>query len=146
MSEQFKHNDSLSPAPDEQDVVALIKKMQKQLVCLETKIDLLINQSSDRTFSGKHFPKPFRSFGRSHHHSDRATGDAAGEKRFDRGSHFKKHHSEENRGFGYKKKSYGDSRESDFGQARHFARRNDGQKEGFDQKKKPFPYKQKGRG
>jgi len=117
MSEQFKHDDSLSLAPDEQNVVALIKKMQQQLVFLEKKMDILIGQSS----------RPSRSFGRPHRPFDRAPGDASGEKRFD-----------------HKKKAYGDSRESNFGQDRNFARRNDGQKGGFDYKNKPFPYKRKG--
>ena len=146
MSEQFKHNDSLSPAPDEQDVAALIKKMQQQLVFLEKKIDILIEQSSRRPFNERHFSKPSRSFGRPHRPFDRARGDASGEKRFDRGRHFEKRPNEENRGVDYKKKAYGDSRESDFGQNPHFARRSDGQKKWFDPKKKPFPYKRKGHG
>ena len=128
MSEQFKHNDFLSPAPDEQDVVALIKKMQQQLVSLEKKIDILIDQSSRRPFSEKHFSKPSRPFGRPHRPFDGTHGDASGEKRFDRGRNFEKRHSEENRRFDHKKKTYGDSRENDFGQDRHFARRNDGPK------------------
>lgn len=139
MSEQVKYNDVLSSSPDGQDVVALIKQMQKQLVFLENKIDLLINQSLGRPFS-----KPFRALGRSRHHSDSAAGNAAGGKKFARGSHFEKRHSEENRGFDYKKKAYGDSRQGNFGQDRHFARRNDGPREGFDQKRKPFSYKRRG--
>ncbi len=146
MNEQSKHNDFLSPASDEQDVVALIRKIQQQLVFLEKKIDILIEQSSRRPFSEKHFSKPSRSFGRPHRPFDRERGDASGEKRFDRGRHFEKSHSEENRKFDHEKKTYGGSRESGFGQDRHFARRNDGQKEGFVHKKKPFPYKRKGRG
>lgn len=145
MSEQFTHNDSSTPAPDERDVAALINRMQKQLVSLERKIDLLINQPSGRPFSGRPFSKPFRPFGRSHRHSEGAEGNAGGgERGFDRGRHFKKPHGEENRGFAYKKKDYGDSRESDFGKERHFARHNDGPNQGFDQKKKTFHYKQKG--
>ncbi len=139
MSEQFKPNDFSSSAPEEQDVAVLIKKMQQQLVLLEKKIDTLIDQSSRRPFGEKHFSKPFRPF-------DRAHGDASGEKRFDRARHFEKRPSEENRGFGYKKKVYGEFKESNFGQERNFARRNDGPKEGFDKKKKPFPYKRRERG
>jgi hypothetical protein len=129
MSEQLKNNGPLSPGPDEQDVVALIKKMQQQLVFLEKKIDVLIGQSSGRPSSENHFSKPFRSFGRPNRPFDRAHGDASGEKKFD-----------------HKKKVYGDSRESHFGQDRHFARRNDGQKAGFDPRKKSFLYNRKGRG
>ena len=144
MSEQFEHKDPLSPESDEQGVAALISKMQKQLVSLERKIDLLINQSSGRPSVGARFSRPFRSFDRPHRPSDRRDDNAGGgERGFDRGRHFKKHYSEENRGFAYKKKDYGESRESNFGQDRNVARRNDGQNQGFEQKKKPFHYKQK---
>lgn len=146
MSEQFKHNDSLPPVYNEQDLVVLIKRIQQQLVFLEKKIDILIGQSQARPSSERHFKKPFRSFSRPYHHSDGATSNASGERSFDRGRHFEKRHSEESRGFGYKKKTYGDSRENDFSQDRHFTRRNEGQKEWFDQKKKSFPYKRKVRG
>ena len=89
MSEQFQHNDSLPPVPAEQDVVALIKKMQQQLVFLEKKIDILISQSKARPFSEKHFSKPFRSFGNPHHRPDREHDNASVK-----------------RGFGQKKKPF----------------------------------------
>ena len=139
MSEQPQHNDSLPPASAEQDVVVLIKKMQQQLVFLEKKIDILISQSQERPFSKEqHFSRPFRSFGRPHRPS--------GEKSFDRERPFEKRHGEEDRGFGYKKKSYGHTRGSDFSQERHFEKRHDGEKRGFDPKKKPFFHKRKDRG
>ena len=50
MSEQPQHNDSLSSALAEQDVVVLIKKMQQQLIFLEKKIDILISQSQAKIF------------------------------------------------------------------------------------------------
>ena len=145
MSEQSRFNEALPPAPAEQDMLALIRKMQQQLVFLEKKIDILINQSLGRPYSEKHFSKPFRSFGRPGRHSNRAHVNASGEKSFDRARHFEKRHSEENRGFDHKKKTYDNSRESDFNQERHFEKRHDDEKRGFDQKKKPFPYKRKGR-
>jgi len=146
MSEQIKHNDSLSPASDEQNLMAVIKRMQQQLVFLEKKIDILIDQSSRKSFSENRFSKPSRSFGRPHRPFDRERGDASGRKRFDRGRPpFEKRPGEENRRFGHKERAYGDSRESNFGRDRNFARRNGGQKEGFDHKNKPFPYRRKGR-
>ncbi len=147
MSEQFEQNDSLPLAPDGQNLVVLIKTMQKQITFLERKIDQLINQSFSRPFSsGKSYSKPYRSFDRPRNYSDSASSRAAGEKSFERGSHFKKREGEENRGFGYKKKSYGESRESSSGPERHFARRSEGPREGFDPKKKSsFPYKRKNR-
>ena len=50
----------------EQDVVALLQKMQQQLVYLEKKIDTLIQQSQQKPFSrpGGNFSRPFRPFGR----------------------------------------------------------------------------------
>jgi len=137
-------NSPVSPQ-SEPDVAALIKKMQQQLVFLEKKIDILINQSSRRPFSEKHFSRPSRSFGRPHRPFDREHGDASGEKRFERGRPFEKRYSKENRRFDHKKKDYGDSREGDFGQDRNFARRNDGQNKGLDHKTKSFRYKRKGR-
>ena len=44
---------------DEQDMLALINKMQEQLVSLENKIDTLINRPSE---------KPFQRFDRPRHH------------------------------------------------------------------------------
>lgn len=144
MSEQFKHNDfSASP---EQDVAALIRKMQQQLSLLEKKIDILINQSSDRPFREKHFSKPFRSFGHPHRRFNREYDNPSGEKSFDHGRHFEKRHGEENRGFDHKKKAYDNSQESNFGQGHHFDKRHSGEKREFDKRNKPFYYKRKDRG
>lgn len=144
MSKRFEHNDSLSPAPDEQNVVALIKKMQQQLVFLERKIDTLINQSQARPFREKQFSKPFRSFGHPHRSSERKQDNTYGEKRVDRGRHFEKRHNEESRGFDHKKKTYDNSRTSDSGQGHPYEKRHGGKKRGFDQKK-PFYHKRRGR-
>ncbi len=117
MSEQFKHDDFLPQAHDEQNVVALIKQLQKQLVFLEKKIDILIEKSAQRPSGDRPFSRPFRSFDRTPRPYDRARGDAPGR-------HFEKR---------------GDSREG------NFARRNDSPREGFDPRKKPFPYKRRDR-
>ena len=143
MSEQSQFNEASPPAPAEQDILALIRKMQQQLVFLEKKIDILINQSQARTESKKHFSKPFRSFGQPYRHSNRAHVNTSGEQSFDRGRHFEKRHSESTRGFHHKKKTYDNPRESDLSQERRFEKRHDGEKRGFDQKKKPFSYRRK---
>jgi len=148
MSEQFEQNDALSSASNDQNLVSLIKTLQRQVTFLEKKIDQLIIQSSSKPSfsSGKSYSKPYRSFDRPRHHSDSSGGYAGREKSYERGSHFKKSEGEESRGFGYKKKSYGDHRESTFSPERHFAKRSDGPREGFDHKKKSsFPYKRKSR-
>jgi len=143
MSEQFRHKEALPLAPAEQDILVLIRKMQQQLVFLEKKMDILIGQSSGRPYSEKHFSKPFRSFGRSDRYSGRGQVNASGEKSFERGRHFEKRHSEENRGFDHKKKAYDNSRESGIKPERHFEKRPEGEKRGFDPKKKPFSYRRK---
>ena len=106
MSEQPQQNEPLTPAPVEQNVAELIKKMHQQLVYLEKKIDTLISQSSGRPSSEKRFSKPFRSFGPTHRSSGREHGNAAGGKSFDRGHHFEKRQGGEKSGFDQKKKPF----------------------------------------
>ena len=147
MSEQFQHkaipskvadNDSLPLAPAEQDMVALIKNMQQQLVFLEKKIDILISQSQSKPSSEKHFSKPFRSFSRPYRRSDREHDNTSGEKSFDRGRHFEKRYGEESRGFDHKKKAYDNSRESNFGKGQHFEKPDGEKTRGLDHKKKVY--------
>jgi hypothetical protein len=145
MNEQIQHNDSLPPAPAEQDTVALLKKMQQQLAFLEKKIDILINQSSGRPFREKKFSRPFRSFGKQNRY-DRERDTATGEKSFDRGGHFEKRHGEENREFGQQRKTYDNPPESGPGQGHQFKKRRGGKGRGFDQKNNPFSYRRKDRG
>ena len=52
------------PQQDEQDMAALINKMQEQLVSLEKKIDTLISRPSEKPSGEKHFSKPFQRFDR----------------------------------------------------------------------------------
>lgn len=144
MSEQPQYNDSLSPVPDQQDTTALLKKIQQQLVSLEKKIDILVNQSLDRPFREKRYPGSHRPFNR-HHRFNREHDNTSTERNSYPGRHFEKRHSEEGHGFGYKKKAYGDSGESGFSKEHHFKRHNEDEKRGFDQRKKPFSYRQKDR-
>ncbi len=121
MNEPIK-NDIPPVAPqNDSDVVALVKKIQQQLVFLEKKIDILIGQSSERPFQRREFPKPFRplsgpaspgggrqaGFNRSHHYGKgerghpREGGFGGGPRYFD------KPQGGENRGFGgHKKKPF----------------------------------------
>jgi hypothetical protein len=145
MSEQPQNNNPLPPAPADQDVIFLIKRLQQQLTFLEKKIDLLVNQSQARPSQEKPFSKPFRSFGPSHRRPGPG-GDypyASGKKSFDRGHHFEKRPGEAKEGFGYKKKPYAHPEGGDPGQGHHFEKRHGGEKKSFDPKKKPFYFKYK---
>lgn len=123
MADPLESDNSSTPQQSEPDVLVLIKKMQQQLVFLEKKIDILINQSQAR-------PSYERPFSR--------------ERSFDRGRRFEKRPGEESQGFGYKKKSYDNPRESDSGREHHFEKRHSGENRGFGQKKKPFYLGRKG--
>ncbi len=71
-------------APQETDVIGLLKKMQQQLVYLEKKIDTLITQRP------QNFSRPFRPYGRPQHAGEnRPAGNHP-----DRPAHFNKHRSE----------------------------------------------------
>ena len=146
MSEQSQENGVLPPAPAENDMLALIKKMQQQLVFLEKKIDILINQSKERPFKEGRFSKPFhRSFDHRPHRFDREKDHASGEKSFPHGRHFEKRPNEENRGFSPKKKSYDRARGSDFGQDRHSEKHQGDEHRGYGYKKKTFFHKHRDR-
>ena len=149
MSEQLERDDSLSPGPNEQDVAALINKMQKQLVFLEKKIDILISQSQERPSGERHFSKPFRSFDRSYrpgqYHDKRGPGEDSRERGFHSGRHFEKRPPDENRGFAGPKREYSDDRKNGPGQDRNFKKKYGGEKRGFDPGKKPSFHKRKER-
>ncbi|MEK6732580.1 MAG: CxxC-x17-CxxC domain-containing protein [Candidatus Omnitrophota bacterium] len=68
MKKNIKPKSSSIPHQDEQDMAALINKMQEQLVSLEKKIDILISRPSEKPSEEKPFSKPFQRFDRSHHH------------------------------------------------------------------------------
>ena len=113
MNEHSKHNTVSAPPQVELDVMALIKRMQQQLGFLEKKIDILISQSSERSFKGKSFSRPFRPmparpagfspshrYGKGEHdHSPRQGG-------FVPGRPFDQPQGNENRGFGQKKRPF----------------------------------------
>ena len=104
MSEQFKNNVS---QPNEPDLVALIKKLQEHLFILERKIDSLIHKpQEERRFSQeRRFSKPFRSH-KSHQYGKGEYSHHAREDKFSPRPNFKREHTEDNKGFGEKKKPY----------------------------------------
>ncbi len=72
-SKQFKYDDSPGRHEGEPDLIAMIKKMQQQLVFLERKIDMLLNRSSS---------KPTRSEGYSGRYGSGARDDSPKERSF----------------------------------------------------------------
>lgn len=113
MSEPVKHNPSQDLPQADSEAVALIKKMQQQLVFLEKKIDILINQSSERPFKRNHFSRPFRppphrsgDFPHSHRSGKGANDHRSGERNFARGRYFDKQQSGESRELGQGKKPF----------------------------------------
>ena len=111
MTEQFKNGDFSAFQNDETNVLVLIKKMQQQLIFLEKKIDILINQSQERPSREKTFSKPFRSFERSYrpgHYRDKKSYDGDSQERsFHSGHHHsEKRHGDEHRGFSGKKRGF----------------------------------------
>jgi hypothetical protein len=143
MLDEPKQGDIPAP-PIEMDVVALIKRMQQQLVFLEKKIDLLIKQTSQGPLGEERFSKPHRPFGRPHRPFGREHGDASGERGAGGGRRFEKHHRKGGQGFDYKKKHYGGPREGAPGQGGGFAGRRDGPPKGFEHDKRALRYRRKG--
>ena len=82
MKKIFKRKSSLVSQQDEQDIVALINKMQEQLVSLGKKIDTLVSQFSKRPYEEKHFSKPFQRFDHSRHHDKGERGSNFRERSF----------------------------------------------------------------
>jgi hypothetical protein len=139
MSKRRFHQDDFShQASAEQDVVALIKRMQQQLAFLEKKLDILINQSHDKPSGERHFSKPFRASGPPHRHAGGGRDAGYGEKRFDRGRRFEKRHGENDHAFGHNRKSYDDVREGEGAPEHYFEKRRDGATREFRHKKKSF--------
>ena len=133
MSEQLQHNDPLPQETAEPDMLALIKKMQQQLVSLEKKVDILVNQSQTRYSKDKYFSNAGGAPDRNYRRFDRERHNTYAEKSFSSGAgrHFEKRHGEVNRDSRYNKKSYGNPRESDSGQGHNFKKRYSGVKRGF---------------
>ena len=123
MKEESSINPSAVPEESEPDVVALLQRLQQQLVFLERKIDQLISQSKerpsgerssqDRPFRKRPFSKPFHSFEPPQRHGKGEYGHKSGERDSAPG-HFYDH-------------------------------RPGAKKRGPNSKKKPFPFKRKDR-
>ena len=102
MNEHFKRQEPFEVPQNEQSVLALLKKIQQQLVFLERKVDALGGGASQRPFKkGRHFSRPpHHADGHSHH------GDSRREQEPGQG-HFPKPHfqdqAKEGHGFSHKK-------------------------------------------
>ncbi len=105
MAEESGQGNAPAPPQAEPDVAVLIKRMQQQLVFLEKKIDILIDQSSRRPFSEKHFSRHSRSFGRPHRPFEKRPGDSR-EGDFGQDRHFARHNDDRKEGFDHKKKPF----------------------------------------
>ncbi|MFA5038636.1 MAG: hypothetical protein WC732_03040 [Candidatus Omnitrophota bacterium] len=146
MEEESKQENSPGSPHGEPDVAALIRKIQQQLTFLEKKIDILINQSQAEPSREKYFSKPYRPFDRPARHGKAEGREGYRERGPGQGRNYEKPQGGENRGFGYKKKSYDHPRE-DFGHERRFDKPHGGESRGFSHKKKaPFYFKRKDRG
>ncbi len=106
MSEQFRQNNPVAPPQADQDVLALVKRVQQQISFLEKKIDVLIGQLQERPFQGKPFSRPSRPFGHAPYHGKGEHRESSGERDFNRPRHFEKRHEDENKGFDRKKKPF----------------------------------------
>ncbi|HAJ57319.1 MAG TPA: hypothetical protein DCL35_06065 [Candidatus Omnitrophica bacterium] len=119
MSEQSRQNNPEAQQHADQDVLALIKRMQQQLSFLEKKIDILIGQSQERPFKSRPYQsrpyqgkpyqdKPYQDkpYQDKPYQGKREYRDNSGERSFDRGRRFEKPREDENRGFGQKKKPF----------------------------------------
>lgn len=106
MEEHFEHNSSSVPPQAEPDVVAMLKRIQQQLVFLEKKIDTLINQPLGRPFERKPFSKPQRSFGHPHRYGKGQQDNSSGEGNFGQGRRFDKQQGGGNRRFGQRNKPF----------------------------------------
>lgn len=96
----------------ELDVMALLKKMQEQIISLERKVDTLVNKSQERPFNQERsFSKPFHPYGSGPRHNkgrnDHAPRKEFGPKKeFSQGRPFEKRSGSDNRGFSPKKKQF----------------------------------------
>lgn len=147
MSEHLDTDSSVS-AHKESDVIAILKKLQQQMVFLEKKLDLIISQqasgasssqptgerSFDRpSFKDKHFSKPpFRSYGPPQGGGFR--GDRDRGPRQDRGDRGDRPSGPPRGGFSQSRPSYGRPRRDD----RNGPPSGGGSGSGFGGPKKPF--------
>ncbi|MBU0634014.1 MAG: hypothetical protein KKB82_07170 [Candidatus Omnitrophica bacterium] len=163
MKKRFKRNSSSAPPQAEQDVVALINKIQQQLVFLEKKIDTLISQSSERPFREKHFSKPFQRFDRSHQYGEGKQDHRPRERSFtqaicadcnkecevpfkpsgDRPVYCRECFSKRKKGSSFKEKYATHPGERDFTQAPHFDKQPGGKTRRSEKKNRPISRRRK---
>lgn len=98
MQEDSKKDDFSVSQQEEQQVLALVKRLQQQIIFLEKKVDILLSRSAQSTHEGKSFSKPYRSFGHSQHRGKERYGDHSRERDFSSGRPDRQY-GEEKRGF-----------------------------------------------
>lgn len=137
MSKSFSEETQVEPEQGEDQVLDMLKKIQQHLVFLEKKIDSLVTQSQERSFSPKRFSKHPKSFGHSHW-SDKGKrggrpdrGDFNQERRFDKPrrrdeerGNFSRNRGEERGNFS---RNRNDERGGGFERKKHFVRRDRGE-------------------
>ncbi len=131
MNKDFKKEDSSALLQEEQQVLALVKRLQQQISFLEKKVDILLSRSEQRTNETKSFSKPFRSFGRSQRQG-KARYKGRSRERGSSADHFDRQDDEESRGSEQREKPFyrydkrrGQSRKPDQGNKPFFHRRRD---------------------
>ncbi|MGR3220510.1 MAG: hypothetical protein ACUZ8H_11955 [Candidatus Anammoxibacter sp.] len=97
------------PHADNQDIMTLLKKLQYKLDSVETKIDFLTQESKQKTFKAKLFPKPHKEYDESKRHkiikyNERKESSSSGKEKFYDGRPFGKNKSSEQAGFKKRKK------------------------------------------
>ncbi|MBU0467752.1 MAG: hypothetical protein KKD07_08295 [Candidatus Omnitrophica bacterium] len=94
MNENVDSKNEENIMKDNQDIVALIKKMQNKLDLMEEKIDSLILQSRPKTFKERQFSKPYKEYDKTRRPSVRKyegkKEESSGEGKFYHGSPFGK--------------------------------------------------------
>ncbi|MGR3318048.1 MAG: hypothetical protein ACUZ8O_06160 [Candidatus Anammoxibacter sp.] len=107
-----KKRKTISP-DDNQDIMALLKKLQYKLDSVEEKIDSLIQDSKQKTFKGKPFSKPHKEYDESTRHkiikyNERKEASSGKEKFYD-GQPFGRNKNSEPGDFKKKKKPFNKS-------------------------------------
>ncbi|MFH1655678.1 MAG: hypothetical protein ABH954_03615 [Candidatus Omnitrophota bacterium] len=132
MNEDFEKEDSFVPPQEEQQVLALVKRLQQQVIFLEKKIDILLSRSAQRPNETRNFSKPSYSFGHSQRQGKTRYRDHSRERDFSAG-HFDKRHGEESRGSEQREKPF-----HPFDKRREGSRRPDEGSRRPGQRNKPF--------
>ncbi|MFC1752252.1 hypothetical protein ACFL96_02535 [Thermoproteota archaeon] len=125
---------------EEQQVLALIKKLQQQIAFLEKKVDILISKSEQRTGETRSFSKPSRPYGPSQRPGKERYRERFGGR--DSSSRFGRQRDGEGRGresssgrFDRPRGEEGRGRDSSSGR---FDRQRGKEGRGFEQREKPF--------